>query len=34
MEPFSHQPWAKNDSDGDLTVTIFGNVYDLVFIHR
>ena len=34
MEPFSHQPWAKSSVDGDLTITIFGNVSDLLFIHR
>ena len=34
MEPFSHQPWAQSNSDGDLTVTIFGNIDNLVFIHR
>ena len=34
MEPFSHQPWAKNDSDGDLTAIIFGNLSDLLVVHR
>ena len=34
MKPFSHQPWARNNSDGDLTVTIFGNVDDILFVHR
>ena len=33
-EPFSHHSCVKNSGIDDLTDTIFGNVSDLLYLHR
>ena len=34
MEPFSHHSCVKNSGIDDLTVTVFGNVIDLLYLHQ
>ena len=33
-EPFSHHSCVKNSGIDDLSDTIFGNVVDLLYLHR